>query len=85
MIFCRKNTVLYLPGKLKGVWIAEKMIGRTGEFNVGALTEDVPYETIRYFGFQTCHEVNKFEGCEGFKRSCNKLLRLTGHTNAPQF
>ena len=59
------------------------MIGRTGEFNVGALTEDVPYETIRYFGFQTCHEVNKFEGCEGFKRSCNKLLRLTGHTNAP--
>ena len=62
--------------------LTREMIERTGEFNVSVLTEDVPYETIRHFGFQTGREVNKFEGYEGFKRSCNGLAYLTKNCNA---
>ena len=59
-----------------------EMIERTGEFNVSVLTEDVPYDTIRHFGFQTGREVNKFEGYEDFKRSHNGLAYLTKNCNS---
>ena len=62
--------------------LTKEMIERTGVFNVSVLTEDVPFETIRYFGMQTGREVNKLDAWAEAKRSHNGLLYLTEHVNA---
>ena len=62
--------------------LTREMIQRTGQFNVSALTEDVPFETIRHFGMQTGREVSKFSNYPGVKRSHNGLVYLTENTNA---
>ena len=58
------------------------MIENSGVFNVSVLTENVPFETIRYFGMQSGRDVDKFGGFEDTKRSSNGLLYVTQNTNA---
>ncbi len=58
------------------------MIFSTGKFNISVLTESVPFDLIKHFGFQSGKEVNKFENSEKYTRTANGLLTLKEHTNA---
>lgn len=62
--------------------LTREIIGKTGVFNVSALTEDVPFETVRHFGMQTGRETDKFDGFTATRRSHNGLLYVTENTNA---
>ncbi len=57
------------------------MISATGKFNLSILTEDVPFELIRRFGFESGKTADKFENCS-FKVSENGIAYLTEHSNA---
>ena len=86
---CIANTcvqVASLPTKLaisvqKGN-LTKEMVEKSGKFNVSVLTEDVPFETIRYFGMQSGRDVDKFAEEIACERSQNGLFYLTAHTNA---
>ena len=43
--------------------LTREMIENTGVFNVSVLTENVPFETIRYFGMQSGRDVDKIRDC----------------------
>ena len=58
-----------------------EMIERTGKFNVSILSEDVPFDTFKHFGFQSGRDVNKFDGYTDVKRSENGILYLTSCSN----
>ena len=62
--------------------LTREMIERSGQFNVSVLTEDVPFETIRYFGMQSGRDVDKFASFPAVERSRNGLYYLTENTNA---
>ncbi len=62
--------------------LTREMIEKSGKFNVSVLTEDVPFETIRHFGFQSGREVDKFADFTAVERSHNGLLHLTENANA---
>lgn len=57
------------------------MISATGKFNLSVLTEDVPFELIRSFGFESGRTADKFENCS-FKVAENGIAYLTEHSNA---
>ena len=59
-----------------------EIIEKTGEFNVSALTEDVPFETIRHFGMQSSRDVDKFADFKDCERAANGINYITGTTNA---
>ena len=59
-----------------------EIIEKTGEFNVSALTESVPFETIRHFGMQSSRDVDKFANFTAAKRSHNGVNYITEHVNA---
>ena len=69
-ISCQKNN------------LTREMIGKTGEFNLSVLTEEVPFEVIRHFGMQTGRETDKFEKCETDVRSANGIKYIPKYTNA---
>lgn len=58
-----------------------EMIKNTGKFNVSILSEDVPFDIFKHFGFQSGSNVNKFEGYSDAKRSQSGLLYLTTYSN----
>ena len=58
-----------------------EMIERTGKFNVSILSEDVPFDTFKHFGFQSGRDVDKFDGYTDVKRSENGILYLTSCSN----
>ena len=62
--------------------LTREIIERTGKFNVSALTEDVPFETIRHFGMQSGRDVDKFAEFKAVERSHNGLYYLTENVNA---
>ncbi len=62
--------------------LTREMIEKSGKFNVSVLTDDVPFETIRHFGFQTGREVDKFADFTAAERSHNGLMYLNDHANA---
>ena len=62
--------------------LTREIIERTGQFNVSVLTENVPFETIRYFGMQSGRDTDKFDGTYAAKRSQNGLYYLTENTCA---
>ena len=86
---CIVNTAAQLTSSPQRISIAvnkanhtHDMILRTGEFNVCVLSEDVPMAVFQRFGFQSGRDCDKFDGCEGLRRSANGLYYLTGCTNA---
>ena len=62
--------------------LTREMIEKSGEFNVSVLTEDVPFETIRYFGMQSGRDTDKFAGFDHVQRAANGLLFLDKYANA---
>ena len=58
------------------------MIMRTHAFNVSILTEKVPFDIFKRFGFQSGKDVNKFDGLLEYTRTGNSIPRLTAWTNA---
>ena len=62
--------------------LTREIIEKTGVFNVSVLTDDVPYETITHFGFQSGRDVDKFADSSATRRSHNGLLYLTDHAKA---
>jgi flavin reductase (DIM6/NTAB) family NADH-FMN oxidoreductase RutF len=58
------------------------MITKTGQFNVSILSEEVPFELFKHFGFQSGRDVNKFENLEGFAYSENQIPYICKYANA---
>lgn len=58
------------------------IIMSSGIFNISVLTEDVPFEVIQRFGFQSGRNINKFDGFEDMARTENGLCYLTKYSNA---
>lgn len=57
------------------------MIAETGEFNISILTESVPFDVFRHYGFKSGRDTNKILG-EGMPRSENGIVYLCEYTNA---
>ena len=62
--------------------LTREMIGKTREFNLSVLTEEVPFEVIRKFGMQTGRDVTKFEECTCDSRAANGIRYVPKYTNA---
>lgn len=58
-----------------------EMLKKTGEFCASILTESVPFDIIRRFGFQSGKKMNKFANLPDVKRSESGLLYLTKDCN----
>lgn len=59
------------------------MILNTGVFNISVLSEKVPFDVFKRFGFQSGKDSDKFEGFENsIKRSANGLVYVTEGANA---
>lgn len=58
------------------------MIKNSGLFNVSVLTEDVPFEVIKRFGFVSGREADKLDGFVCCGRTDNGLLYLKKYSNA---
>ncbi|MBO4308034.1 MAG: flavin reductase [Bacteroidales bacterium] len=58
------------------------MIMASRIFNLSILTEEVPQDVIKHFGYQSGRDVNKFENCEEVHRSTNGLIYIPKYTNA---
>ena len=69
-ISCQKNN------------LTREMIGKTKEFNLSVLSEDVPFEVIRHFGMQSGRDTDKFEKCEEDVRTVNGIKYIPKYTNA---
>ena len=69
-ISCQKNN------------LTREIIGRTKEFNLSVLTEDVPFDVIRHFGMQSGRDVDKFQNCETDVRATNGIKYIPKYTNA---
>ena len=61
--------------------LTREIIEKSGRFNLSILSEDVPFETIRHFGFQSGRDTDKFADFPGAERSRNGLYYLTEHVN----
>lgn len=86
---CIINTAQLLTDSPKRITISvnkdnltRDIIEKTGEFNLSVLTESVPFDTIKAFGFVSGRDTNKFEGREDIARSENGLIYLTSNTNS---
>jgi flavorubredoxin/flavin reductase (DIM6/NTAB) family NADH-FMN oxidoreductase RutF len=59
-----------------------EMIKKTGMFNISILTQSVPFELIKQFGFCSGRDTQKYANIEFTQRSSNQLLYLTKYSNA---
>lgn len=59
----------------------KQVIEASGKFNAVALTQDVPMDTIKRFGFQSSKDHEKYEGIAS-KRDIQNIPYLTEHTAA---
>ena len=86
---CIINTVTQLTDTPSRFMIAvnkqnytHDMILKTGKFNISVLTEEVPFEVFRHFGFQSGREVDKFADRQDVAYSANGVAYITDCTNA---
>ena len=86
---CIINTVTQVTDIPKVITVAVNkdnytcdMIMKTGKFNVSVLSESVPFEIFKKFGFQSGRDVNKFDNFDKVKRSSNGIYYLTDNVNA---
>lgn len=56
--------------------LTHDMIAASGQFNLSALTEDVPFAFFRHFGMQNGRETDKFADASSMRRSENGLYYL---------
>ncbi len=85
---CIVNVVQLITDNPKRIAIAvnkqnltHDMILKTGVFNVSILTESVPMDTIKHFGFQSGKDVDKFADLNA-PRTANGIVYLGENTNA---
>ena len=62
--------------------LTHDLIMETGMFNLSVISEDANFKLFERFGFQTGRDVDKFEGCPGYKRAANGIYYVTKGTNA---
>ncbi len=86
---CIINTVTQLTDTPKRITIAvnksnytHDMIAKTGRFNVSILTEDVPFDIFKHFGFQSGRDVDKFAYSKEETRSVNGIRYISKYTNS---
>lgn len=58
------------------------MIIKTGEFNVSILSEEVPFDIFKHFGFQSGRDTDKFAEFHVYDRSENGIAYLNKYANA---
>ena len=58
------------------------MIRDTGSFNVSILSEEVPFEIFKHFGFQSGRDVDKLENFTEYARASNGIIYLNKYANA---
>lgn len=58
------------------------MIIKTGEFNVSILSEEVPFDIFKHFGFQSGRDTDKFAEFHVYNRSENGIAYLNKYANA---
>lgn len=58
------------------------MIIKTGEFNVSILSEEVPFDIFKHFGFQSGRDTDKFTEFDACDRSENGIAYLNKYANA---
>lgn len=58
------------------------MIIKTGEFNVSILSEEVPFDIFKHFGFQSGRDTDKFAEFDACDRSENGIAYLNKYANA---
>ena len=85
---CIVNTVSMLTSEPTRIVVfvdkhnyTEELIRKTGIFNVSVLTESVPFDVFKQFGFVSGRDVDKFAGKQ-YPRTANGLYYLPEHTNA---
>ena len=86
---CIINTAQLLTNSPKRITIAvnkanlsRDMVLETGMFNISVLTESVPFDLIKAFGFSSGRDTDKFAGRTDLARTQNGIYYITGHTNA---
>lgn len=86
---CIINTAQLLTDSPKRITISVnkanftcEMIKKTGEFNLSVLSESVPFETIKAFGFSSGRDADKFAGRDDIARASNGINYLTANTSA---
>ena len=87
---CIINTAMQLTAEPKRISIAVNKSNRThdmiqadGRFNISFLTQAVPFEVFKHFGFQSGRDVDKFAACPwATGRSANGLPYLAENCNA---
>lgn len=86
---CIINTAMQITSSPKRIAIAvnkknftHDMVLRTGVFNLSVLSEDVPFEVFKNFGFQSGRDVDKLTGFDGVKRAENGLCYMSCYANA---
>lgn len=58
------------------------MIRDTGSFNISILSEEVPFDIFKHFGFQSGRDVDKLKDFSGYDRSSNEIIYLSQYANA---
>ena len=86
---CIVNTFVQLTSSPATVMLAvnkgnysTELISKTGLFNISVLTEDVPFDLIKRFGYASGRDTDKYSGFGDVTRAGNGLLRLTSFANA---
>ena len=86
---CIVNTFVQLTSSPATVMLAvnkgnysTELISKTGLFNISVLTEDVPFDLIKRFGYSSGRDTDKYSGFGEVTRTGNGLLRLTAFANA---
>ncbi len=57
--------------------LTHDMIQNTGKFTLSILTQNVPMDLIKHFGFQSGRDVNKYEGYEFATRNEEGMFYIT--------
>jgi flavin reductase (DIM6/NTAB) family NADH-FMN oxidoreductase RutF len=85
---CIVNTVSMLTDNPKRITVfvnkanySEELLRKTGTFNVSVLSESVPFEVFKHFGFQSGKDVDKFKNT-AYPTTENGLFYLHEYSNA---
>ena len=86
---CVTNTAIQVTSQPEQISIAlnnasftNEMIKQSEMFNVSVMNQNVDFELIKRFGFQTGRNIEKFENFKGMERSKNGIYYIKEGTNS---
>lgn len=86
---CVSNTAIQVTSQPEQISIAlnnasytNELIKQSEMFNVSVMNQNVDFELIKRFGFQTGRNIEKFENLKGIKRSKNGIYYMAEGTNS---